>query len=409
LRIKIIEAAERRHSERKRVCGYVRVSTDSTEQEDSLENQVQYFTDFINANPEWEFVGIYADRGISGYKANRPEFQRMLSDARVGKIDLVLVKSISRFARNTETTLRATRELKKLGVGVYFQLQNINTLTASGELMMTIQGAFAQAESEGASELAKLGYRRRFGDGIRTSASERTYGFGTDEYGEICIHQSEAKVVQLIFHLAEEGVWASKIKMHLNSENIPAPSGGKWDDTGIARVLRNVMYKGDLVLQKTYKDRLRRSKPNRGEADSWYIAKNHPAVVEPSQWERVQEVLSARRKHLDAHLPPPPSTPRSCRTQYSLTNMLYCPFCGDKLIHKWSNGSREYWACKTNIKVSAAACKGVWLPVQETEGWEISEPVTVVPYNDEYGMKHFTAYLKFEYESSADCPYRKDT
>lgn len=408
MHIKVIKPRELKHTVKKRVCGYVRVSTDSMEQEDSLENQAQYYTDLIKANSEWEFAGIYADQGVSGFKANRPEFQRMLSDARAGKIDLILVKSISRFARNTETTLRSTRELKSLGVGVYFQLQNINTLTASGELMMTIQGAFAQAESEGASELAKLGYRRRFEDGIRTSASERTYGFSTDEYGDICIKRDEAKVVQLIFNLAEKGVWASKIKTHLNSQNIPSPNGGKWDDTGIARVLRNEMYKGDLVLQKTYKDHLRRSKPNRGEADRWYIAGDHPAVVDPAQWNRVQEVLKARREHLDTRLPPPPEMPRSCRSEYPLTNKLFCPYCGEKLIHKWSNGSREYWACKKNIKISAAACQGIWLPASETEGWEVTEPITVVPYNDEYGMKHFTAYPKTEYESSEDCPYRKE-
>ncbi|NMP36974.1 MAG: recombinase family protein, partial [Clostridiales bacterium] len=143
MRIRVIKPNASKLTRKLRVCAYVRVSTDSDEQEGSLDNQVQYFTDYINANPEWEFVGVYADRGISGFKENRPEFQRMLADARAGNIDLIVVKSISRFARNTETTLNATRELKSLGIGVFFQLQNINTLTTSGELLMTIQGAFA--------------------------------------------------------------------------------------------------------------------------------------------------------------------------------------------------------------------------------------------------------------------------
>lgn len=408
MRIRVIKPNAPKLTRKLRVCAYVRVSTDSDEQEGSLDNQAQYFTDYINANPAWEFVGIYADRGISGFKENRPEFQRMLADARAGKIDLIVVKSISRFARNTETTLNATRELKSLGIGVFFQLQNINTLTTSGELLMTIQGAFAQAESEGASQVGKMVYQRKFSQGIRSHASAATYAFKVDEYDELAVVPEEAKVVKLMFDLAEQGVWASKIKEKLNRDGIPSPKGGKWTDSQIARVLRNVMYKGDIILQKTYKDSHRVSKRNKGEADQWYIADDHPAIVDPAQWERVQTVLAARREHLDTPLPPAPAQPRSSRTQYPLTNMLYCPYCGEKLLHKWSKGSREYWACKTNIKVSAAACKGVWLPAAVADAWGVTEPVTVVPYKDKNGMNRFTAFPKDEYDASEECPYRKE-
>ncbi|MDD3250917.1 MAG: recombinase family protein [Lachnospiraceae bacterium] len=408
MRIRVIKPNAPKLTRRLRVCAYVRVSTDSDEQEGSLDNQAQYFTDYINANPAWEFVGIYADRGISGFKENRPEFQRMLADARAGKIDLIVVKSISRFARNTETTLNATRELKSLGIGVFFQLQNINTLTTSGELLMTIQGAFAQAESEGASQVGKMVYQRKFSQGIRSHASAATYAFKVDEYDELTVVPEEAKVVKLMFDLAEQGVWASKIKEKLNRDGIPSPKVGKWTDSQIARVLRNVMYKGDIILQKTYKDSHRVSKRNKGEADQWYIADDHPAIVDPAQWERVQTVLAERREHLDTPLPPAPLQPRPSRTQYPLTNMLYCPYCGEKLLHKWSNGSREYWACKTNIKVSATACKGVWLPAAVADAWGVTEPVTVVPYKDKNGMNRFTAFPKDEYDASEECPYRKE-
>ena len=408
MRIRVIKPKEAQQSVKKRVCAYVRVSTDSTEQEGSLENQTQYFTDYINANPEWEFSGIYADQGISGFKEERPGFQQMIADARLQKIDLIIVKSISRFSRNTVTMLETTRELKSLGIGVFFQLQNINTLTASGELMMTIQGAFAQAESDGASETGKMVYRRKFHDGVHAPASARTFGFCSDEYGTLCINHYEAETVRLIFELAEKGVWASKVKEYLNKRKIPSPNGGKWDDCGIARVLRNEMYKGDLILQKTYRDTRRRIKPNKGEVDQWYIRDNHPAIVEPKQWETVQNVLGVRREHLDAPLPPPPENHRSSRCRYPLSNMLYCPYCGEKLIHKWSNKNRAYWACKTNLKKSAAACKGVWLPAETAHDWDVTESVTVVQYEDEFGMKQFTAYLKSEYEASADCPYRKE-
>jgi site-specific DNA recombinase len=408
MRIRVVKPTARRLDRKLKVSAYVRVSTDSEEQENSLDNQTQYFTDYINANPEWEFGGVYADQGISGYKENRPEFQRMLADARAGKIDLIIVKSISRFARNTETTLKATRELKSLGVGVFFQLQNINTLTTSGELLMTIQGAFAQAESEGASQVGKMVYKRKFSQGVRSHGSDRTYGFAVDADGELCVNEEEARTVRLMYDLAEQGVWASKIKEHLNMEGTPSPESLQWNDSQIARVLRNVMYKGDIILQKTHKDSHRRSRPNMGEEDQWYVTGNHPAIVSPEQWERVQAALAERRKHLDTPLPPAPAERRSSRTQYPLTNLLYCPYCGEKLIHKWSKGSREYWACKTNLKVSASACKGVWLPAAVADAWDITEPVTVVPYKDEHHLNQFTAYPKAEYDASEDCPYRKD-
>ena len=212
-----------------------------------------------------------------------------------------------------------------------------------------------------------------------------------------------------MFDLAARGVWASKIKAYLNKNNIPAPKGGKWDDTGVARVLRNEMYKGDLVLQKTVKDSRRISHPNRGEQDQWYIKHNHDAIVPPDLWDEVQAVLAQRREHLDNPLPPPPSQPRSCRTHYPMTGKLFCPYCGERLIHKWSNGRREYWACKTNIKVSAAACKGIWLPAEVTLAWgEFDEPVTVIPYDDEFGMHRFTALPKDEYEAFSECQYGKE-
>lgn len=405
MRIKVVKATEPLAERKKRVCAYARVSTDSEEQENSLANQTQFFQDFIAAEPDWEFVGVYADQGISGFKENRPAFLRMISDAKAGKIDLIVVKSISRFARNTETVLKATRELKQLGIGVYFILQGINTLTAPGELLLTIQGAFAQAESEGASALTRMTTRRKFEAGIRTRASERTFGYTGDPSGDLCIVPDEAEVVRLIFNLAAQGMWASRIKQYLNMQRIAAPLGGEWDDCGIARVLRNEMYKGDLILQKTYKDRQRRTRENHGEVDQWYIKDDHPAIVDPQQWDAVQVTLGQRRQQLNTPRPMP-EKPRSCFTRYPLTDMLYCPYCGNKLIHKWGRGSLEYWACKTNLKVSAAACKGVWLPAKTASEWEIQEPVVVVPYLDEFCVKHFTAYPKAEYEPLDECQYK---
>lgn len=400
MRIKIIKPTKAVQQQKKKVCAYVRVSTDSLQQEDSLENQITYFKGFITANPEWEFVGIYSDQGISGYKENRPGFQKMIEDARAGNIDLIVVKSISRFARNTETVLKFTRELKSIGVGIFFELQNINTLSGAGELMLTILAAFAQAESEGASANAKMTYKRKFESGIPAHGLESTFGYKANAQGDIVVDEEKAAVVRQIFDLAEQGIWPSKIKQHLNKNGVPGCAGGDWDDTAVFRVLHNVSYKGDLILQKTYRDSRRRQRKNEGQVDQWYIAENHQPIVPPDQWDKVQEILQKRSEHLQTPAPPKPDKPRSSRNTYPLSNLIYCPICGEKLIHKWGKGRNEYWACKTNLKVGKDACKGIWLPAEVANGWgEITEPIVAVQYEDEYGMRRFTAYPKDEYDA----------
>lgn len=408
MRIKVIKPTVQTDEKKLKVCAYVRVSTDSLEQEDSLDNQTTYFTDYIRSNPAWEFIGIYADRGISGFKENRPQFQKMIEDARAGKIDLIIVKSVSRFARNTETVLKFSRELKSIGVGIFFELQNINTLSGEGELMLTILAAFAQAESQDASDTARLTFKRKFEAGIPSKDLKYTFGFDTDEGGNVYIVEEQANTVRLIFALAHKGIWMSKIKNYLNQNGIKNVSGGKWDDTGVSRILHNPSYKGVLVLQKTYLDSKRIRHKNKGQVDQWYIADNHPAIVDPQQWDEVQEILLARSEQLAPKPKEKRTKRRSSHTQYPLTNMLYCPLCGKKLHHKWSNrGKDEYWVCSTNIKVGAKACKGVWVPARIADSWgEIKEPTTVIAFKDEYGMQQFTAYPKAEYESSDECPYK---
>ena len=400
MRIKVIKPTKAVCQQKKKVCAYVRVSTDSLQQEDSLENQTTYFKGFITANPEWEFVGIYSDQGISGYKENRPGFQKMIEDARAGNIDLIVVKSISRFARNTETVLKFTRELKSIGVGIFFELQNINTLSGAGELMLTILAAFAQAESEGASANAKMTYKRKFESGIPAHGLESTFGYKANAQGDIVVDEEKAAVVRQMFDLAEQGIWPSKIKQYLNKNGVPGCAGGDWDDTAVFRVLHNVSYKGDLILQKTYRDSRRKQRKNEGQVDQWYIAENHQPIVPPKQWDKVQEILRKRSEHLQKPAPPKSDKPRSSQNTYPLSNLIYCPICGEKLIHKWGKGKNEYWACKTNLKVGKDACKGIWLPAEVANGWgEITEPIVAVQYEDEYGMRRFTAYPKDEYDA----------
>ena len=396
MQVQVIKPQVKQSRRKKRVCIYIRESKAAIELENSMENQENFFTNYVAEHPEWKLTRVYKDFGISGYSDKREQFQEMLQDAREGKFDLVIVKSVSRFARNTMTMLAATRELKSLGIGVYFYLQRINTLSVAGEMLLTIHGAFAQAESEQYRALVKRAVQQRNDRGEPSGMTLRTYGYREGEGKTLVIYEPEAEVVRLIYKLAGEGVWPTKIRDYLNEKNIPSPGGKKWDRTGIARVLKNVTYKGDLLLGKFYIDESRTKRNNDGQVDQWFIPNHHPAIVSRSVWETAQDMLDERREAYYLKPLRKPS-PQGSKTRYPFTNLLYCPHCGDKLIHKTSK-LNSYWACRTNLKVSAAACKGVWIPEDAVKDWNIHEPVVAVKYKDEYGMTHYTAYPKDEYE-----------
>ena len=395
MEVQVIKPQVKRQRHKKRVCIYIRESTVAVELENSMENQERFFTDYVAEHPDWKLTKVYKDFGISGFSNKREQFQEMLQDARQGKFDLVIVKSVSRFARNTMTMLEATRELKSLGIGVYFYLQRINTLSAAGELMLTLHGAFAQAESEQCRALAKRAARQRNERGEPSAMTLRTYGYRQGDGKQLVVNETEAETVRLIYRLASEGVWPTKIRDYLNDKSIPSPTGGKWDRCGIVRVLKNVTYKGDLLLEKFYIDDTRTKRRNSGEVDQWFIPNHHPAIVSRSVWEAAQDMLDERKEAYYLKPLRKPS-PLGSKTHYPLTNLMFCPRCGDKLIHKTSK-QQSYWACRTNLKVSAAACKGVWIPDHAVKDWDIHEPVVAVKYKDEYGMVHYTAFPKDEY------------
>ena len=203
-----------------KVCAYCRVSTDADEQENSLENQIRHYEEAITSNPDYEYAGVYSDFAISGFKEKRPGLQKMLADAQKGKIDLILTKSVSRFARNTSIVLEATRKLKELNVGVFFELQNINTLSGEGELMLTILAAFAQAESESGSVGAKMVYQRKYEAGIPVQYLERSFGFKKDERGVYIADEEEAVWVRKIYEMAADGYTPASIKRYLNENGV---------------------------------------------------------------------------------------------------------------------------------------------------------------------------------------------
>ena len=292
-------AADMTVRQKRRVAAYARVSTDSDEQQSSYEAQVDFYTRHIQSNPEWEFVGLYADEGISGTNTKRREgFNLMVADALDGKIDLILTKSISRFARNTVDTLTTVRKLKERNVEVYFEKENIYTLDAKGEVIITIMSSLAQEESRSISENVTWGKRKSMADGKFSLSYKHFLGYEKGEDGLPKIVEEEAKIVRSIYQLFLEGQTIRMIADHLTRQGIPTPMGKKnWRVSTIMSILQNEKYKGDALLQKTYTaDFLTKSiKRNHGEVPQYYIKDSHPAIIDPATFDLVQKEIERRR------------------------------------------------------------------------------------------------------------------
>jgi len=403
MKIKLLEAKKHPENYKLKVCAYVRVSTDHEEQENSLINQEQHYREIITSNPKYEFVGIYSDQGKSGYKENRPQFQKMIQEARDGKIDLILTKSISRFARNTATVLKFVRELKSLGVGIFFELQNINTLSAEGELMITILSAFAQAESDGASNNTLMAYKRKFEQGNHQTRVQNCYGYCLDEEGNLQIDPTQALYVKKMYELANEGVWPSRITRYLSEVNAPTKTGKPWHQSVVTWILRNEVYKGDICTQRTYLDANRVRRMNNGHKDRYYIKGNHEGIIEPELWEKVQEKLEER---LNGLYEVAPIETRDNLAVYPLSGLMYCPHCG-AVLHRAVDKKKglAYWICKTVLRKSSSLCKGMRIPDVKALELNIVAPAIIDYELDQYGEKVFFTQDKGAYEKSGNCPY----
>lgn len=405
MEIQVIKSKFENETRKLRVCAYARVSTEADEQENSLENQMATYEELIKGNPRYEFAGLYHDFGISGFKERRPGYQKLMHDCRSGKIDLIITKSVSRFARNTVTLLKSVRELKSLGVGIYFELQNINTLSNEGEVMLTIIAAFAQAEVEDSSANAKMTYKRKFEAGVPAVRIEEVYGFKPGNKGETAIDRDAAKVIKLMFDLAEKGIWPSKIAAYLNRNGYKTVTGAEWDTSGVFRILKREYYVGDVLMQKTYLDADRVRHKNNGEADMYYVRNNHPAIIKRKQWNAVQEKLNERSEYLAAERPGRKMGGNSHNT-YDLTGLLYCPYCGKMLHHRvYNKGKNTSWVCSTKIKKGASCCKGVSVPEKTAEEWNITRPTTVIKKKDKFDQDIYTLIPKDEFEASHACKY----
>lgn len=291
--------AENLKLQKKRVAAYCRVSTDQAEQLSSYEAQVKYYTAYIEGNPEYECAGIYADEGISGTNTKkREQFNRMIEDCKARKIDMVITKSISRFARNTLDTLTYVRLLKDLGIEVFFEKENIKTLDSKGEVLLSILSSLAQDESRSISENSTWGIRRRFEQGKLHINHTKFLGYDKDKNGNLVINPKQAKIVKRIYEDFLDGKGANRIAKDLELDGVPNWNGkAKWYESSIRKMLTNEKYKGDALLQKTYTvDFLSKKRAdNNGQVPQYYVEDSHPAIIDKEMWEAVQLEMERRR------------------------------------------------------------------------------------------------------------------
>ena len=356
---------------RMRVAAYARVSTEKGAMLHSLAEQINYYSEMIQRNPEYEYAGVYADEGLSGTLEGRPEFQRMLQDCRAGKIDRILCKSISRFARNTVMLLKTVHELKRLGVSVYFEEQNIDTMSGEGELMLTVLASFAQEESRSVSENCKWRIRKKFEQGIPTGLC--IYGYKVKN-GVFTIIPEEAEIVRRIFRLYLEGMGCERIMKALTEAGVPAPNGGLWSASTILLMLRNEKYAGDLLLQKYYVNNHIEKKqlPNRGELSQYAVAEDHEPIIERATFDAVQKEIRWRAamfapamnggdggEKCDSRKPDEQAAP-------AMTIPMICGICGKryrrKITHRGTAYAAPVWICSTYNYRGKAYCASKQIP-----------------------------------------------
>ena len=347
----------------KRVAAYCRVSTDSEEQLTSYQNQTRVYTEMIAANKEWEFAGLYADEGISGTRADkRPEFQRMIRDCQNGKIDYIITKSVSRFARNTVECLEYVRSLKAQGIGIFFEEQNIDTLKNESELYLVIYAGFAQSESESISKHITWTYRKKFEEGKVSFQYKNFLGYrkGADSQPEIV--PEEAAIVERIYEMFLAGQPVKVIAQTLQAEKIEIPGKNlSFSKNMIMNILRNEKYCGDCILQKTVTvDCISKTrKANQGEAPMYIVENNHPAIISREVFNRAQEELS-RRNSLRLQSDKTAITANGRYSKYALTEVLHCAECGSRYKRvTWSlHGKKKIvWRCVSRLDYGKKYCK----------------------------------------------------
>ena len=346
-----------------RVAAYCRVSTDQEEQESSYEAQIGYYTEKINSNSEWQMAGIFADEGITGTQAKkRPEFLKMIRLCRQGKIDMILTKSLSRFARNTVDSLKYIRDLKALGIAIVFEKENINTLETDTEMMLTIMSCFAQAESESISKNVSWGVRQSFKSGNVPMQYAKLLGYKKGENGLPEIITEEAEIVKDIFRSYLDGMSLRQIADSLNSRGIKTKHKQTvWQTEVVKSILVNEKYTGDALLQKTYiTDCItKKSRKNNGELPMYLVKNHHEPIISRADFNRVQEEMARRgaKKAIANKLGKTEQGKYSAK--YALSELLICGECGShyRRVTWTAKGFKEIkWRCINRIQYGKKKC-----------------------------------------------------
>ena len=365
---------------KRRVAGYARVSTGSDDQFSSYKAQVDYYTTKIKGKAEWEFVGIYTDEGISGTSTSRRDgFKQMISDAQVGKIDLIVTKSVSRFARNTVDSLSTIRKLKEHKVEVYFEKESIWTFDSKGELLITIMSSLAQEESRSISENVKWGRRKRFADGQISVPYTRFLGYDKGVDGNLVINPEQAKIIRYIYALFLQGLSVHAIAKHLESNGYKTITGKTvWHTSSIRYILTNEKYKGDALLQKYYIADFLTKKPiaNNGEVAQYYVQSNHEAIISTEVFDLVQQEIAHRKKHLE-----------TTKGSSIFSGRLTCGVCGgtfgSKVWHSKDRYRKVIWQCNDKYKHKGNTCTAPHLSEEELKDLFIKALNKLITRRDE--------------------------
>lgn len=339
---------------KKKVAAYARVSSGKDAMLHSLSAQVSYYSSLIQKNVDWEYVGVYSDEAISGTRENRPGLQQLIADCQDGKIDIILTKSISRFARNTLTLLETVRMLKALGVDIYFEEQNIHTMSSDGELMLTILASYAQEESLSVSENMKWRVKKNFEAGIPWNGRMLGYRMIGDHFE---IVPTEAKLVERIFREFLDGFGINKIAQSLNDDGIPPIRGAIWGKSTISKILTNYNYTGNLILQKTYKEShmQRRSKVNDGQIPKYHVENSHEPIISLDTFLAVQMEIKRREQ-----------PQRDTTKKYPFSGLLKCKKCG-KSYRRKITATGTVWICATFNSRGKKYCASKQIPESTLE------------------------------------------
>ncbi len=358
----------------KKVAAYARVSSGKDAMLHSLAAQVSYYSGLIQKNPRWIYAGVYADEAMSGTKDSRPEFLRMIADCKTGKIDMIITKSISRFARNTVTLLEIVRELKLLGVDVFFEEQNIHSIGGDGELLLSILASYAQAESLSASENCKWRIRNQFENGELASL-RFMFGYRIID-SKVEIKPEEAAIVRTIFSDYIGGMGGHLIAHKLKNLNVPKVLGGKWNSERVIEILKNEKYTGNALLQKKYVTNHLTKKlvRNKGKLPKFYAEDTHPAIIDLETFEKAKAVLEHRCGRYAAKT--------DTLNRYPFSSLIKCGNCGKMYKRKVKSGNPT-WQCSTYLKEGKAACHAQQIP----------ESVLVSTSAEMLGQKDFEAEI----------------